>query len=32
MSLIPRWQYMTDSSKAIVKNVAGVSYLYLIGD
>ena len=31
MALIPRWQYMTDSSKAIVKNVAGTALALLIG-
>ena len=31
MALIPRWQYMSDSSKAIVKNVAGTTLVLLIG-
>ena len=31
MALIPRWQYMTDSSKAIVKNVAGTALALFIG-
>jgi divalent metal cation (Fe/Co/Zn/Cd) transporter len=31
MALIPRWQYMSDSSKAIVKNVAGIVLVLLIG-
>ena len=31
MSLIPRWQYMTDSSKAIVKNVVGTALVLFIG-
>ena len=31
MALIPRWQYMSDSSKAIVKNVAGTALVLVIG-
>ena len=31
MSLIPRWKYMTDSSKAIVKNVVGTALVLFIG-
>lgn len=31
MALIPRWQYMSDSSKAIVKNASGVAVVLLIG-
>ena len=31
MALIPRWQYMSDNSKAIVKNVAGTAFVLLIG-
>ena len=31
MALIPRWQYMTDSSKAIVKRTAVTVLVFLIG-
>ena len=31
MALIPRWQYMSEKSKAIVKNVAGTAVVLLIG-
>ncbi len=31
MALIPRWQYMSEKSKAIVKNVAGSAVVLLIG-
>jgi hypothetical protein len=31
MALIPRWQYMSDRSKAIVKNTAGTVVVLLIG-
>ena len=31
MSLIPRWQYMSEKSKAIVKSVAGSAAVLLIG-
>ena len=31
MALIPSWWYMSDSSKAIVKNVAGTPLVLLIG-
>ena len=31
MALIPRWQYMSDRSKAIVKNTAGTAVMLLIG-
>jgi hypothetical protein len=31
MALIPRWQYMSDRSKAIVKNTAGMAVVLLIG-
>ena len=31
MALIPRWQYMSEKSKAIVKSVAGTAAVLLIG-
>ena len=31
MALIPRWQYMSDSSKAMVKRVAGTGLVLLLG-
>ena len=31
MALIPRWQYMSDKSKASVKSVAGSAAVLLIG-
>ena len=31
MALIPRWQYMSEKSKAIVKSVAGSAAVLLIG-
>jgi hypothetical protein len=31
MALIPRWQYMSDRSKVIVKNTAGTAVVLLIG-
>lgn len=31
MALIPRWQYMSDSSKAMVKRVAGTGLVLLVG-
>ena len=31
VALIPRWQYMSEKSKAIVKSVAGTAAVLLIG-
>ena len=31
MALIPRWQYMSEKSKAIVKSIAGTAAVLFIG-